>query len=230
MKLTVIIAAYNEAPTILKILERVKAQSIPDVTIETVVVDDGSTDSTVSLLKTNPHLYSKLVCREKNGGKGAAVRDGLKVAGGDYVLFQDADLEYDPAEYIKLIEPIKKYGAEVVLGSRTLGGESVRSQYFWNRLGNRLITRVFNLLYNKKLSDAYTCYLLYKKDLIQCSELRTSGFEQHGEILAKCLKRSCNCHDVAISYRGRSHAEGKKIRGYHIFPVIWIAFVERFRA
>ena len=155
--LTVLVPAYNEEATILGILERVGEQKIDGVNIEVVVVDDGSTDRTVELLQQNPSLYTKLIKRPLNGGKGAAIKAGLFEAGGDYVLFQDADLEYDPADYARLLAPVIQFDADVVMGSRLSGSPITRVSYFWHRIGNRVITFLFNVLNNTTFTDIYSC-------------------------------------------------------------------------
>ena len=157
----------------------------------------------------------------KNGGKGAAVKAGLNCATGDYILFQDADLEYNPAEYGKLVQPVFEYEADIVIGSRFLAPEVTRVAYFWNKVGNRLITLIFNILYNTTFTDIYSCYLLCRRDLLQPDQLKTIGWEQQAEILSRTVKRAKSIYEVPISYHGRTIEEGKKIRAHHIFSVIW---------
>ena len=228
IKLSVIVPVYNEEKTVLEILRRVRAQKIEGVSIETIVVDDCSKDGTVAQLKAHPELYTTLIRHETNGGKGAAVRSGLRAATGDYVLFQDADLEYDPADYVNLLYPVLQLKADVVMGSRVLAPRYLRIFYLTHRLGNQLITFIFNVLFNKTFSDVYTCYLLFRTELVKADELRTSGWEQQAEILAKCVRRSLVHYDVPISYHGRTYGEGKKIRAHHVISVIWTMFRERF--
>ena len=225
--LTVLVPAYNEEATILGILERVGEQKIDGVNIEVVVVDDGSTDRTVELLEQNPGLYTKLIKRPLNGGKGAAVKAGLKEATGDYVLFQDADLEYDPAEYEKLLRPVLDLDADIVMGSRLVASPCTRVSYFWHKLGNRLITLVFNVLNNTTFTDVYSCYLLFRRELIDPKKLRAEGWEQQAEILSRAVAGAKSMFEVPISYYGRSYGEGKKIRAYHALSVIWTIFVRR---
>ena len=170
-KISIIIPAYNEQKTIIELLEKVMKQNIDSVKLQVIVVDDGSKDNTVALLESRPELYSKLVIQAQNGGKGAAVKAGLAYADGDYILFQDADLEYDPADYEKLIEPVLRFNADVVMGSRMVGSPITRVCYFWHKLGNRLITFIFNILNNTAFSDVYSCYLLYRRSLVDVEKL-----------------------------------------------------------
>lgn len=153
-------------------------------------------------------------------GKGAAVRAALAHASGDYVLFQDADLEYDPAEYHKMIDPVLRFGADMVMGSRMLAPTYTRVSYFWHKVGNHFITFVFNILNNTTFTDIYTCYLLYRRSLLRPEELVSDGWEQHAEILSRVWARSKSCYEVPISYRGRSYDEGKKIRAHHVIAVL----------
>lgn len=228
LTLTVIVPAYNEARTIVEILERVKAQPLPGVTTEVIVVDDGSTDATPDLLRDRPDLYTRLLRLAKNGGKGAAVRAGLKAATGEFVLFQDADLEYSPSEYPKLVEPVLKYNADVVIGSRTLAPSCRRIHYLWNKLGNGLVTLTFNVFFNATFSDIYSCYLLFRRTLVQPDLLLTNGFDQQAEILATCVRRGTIFYEVPIDYHGRTYAEGKQIRTADVVGVLWAIVRGRF--
>lgn len=221
VKITILIPAYNEGETILEILKRVAAQDIEGVDFEVVVVDDGSSDNTVAILEENPDLYAKLVKRPVNGGKGAAVKAGLAEATGDYVLFQDADLEYDPSDYHRLLVPVLRFGADLVMGSRLMAPRYTRVSYFWNKVGNRLITLIFNVLNNTTFTDIYTCYLVYRRDLVDVAEIGADGWEQHAEILSRAVSRAVRMYEVPISYHGRTYEEGKKIKARHIVAVIW---------
>ena len=188
----------------------------------------GSTDKTRSVLEENAKLYTKLVKCDKNGGKGAAVRDGLSLANGDYILFQDADLEYDPIEYPTLIRPIMEHAADAVIGSRHLAPTYVWVHYFWHLVGNRLITFIFNLLYNLTFTDIYSCYLLYRRELIDKEKLKSDGWAQHAEILCSIARRGSVFYEVPVNYAGRTYAEGKKIRSWHTIFVIWMILKKRF--
>lgn len=227
MRLSVIIPAYNEVATIETVLRRVAAQAIPATEIEAIVIDDGSTDGTGDKLKALPGLYARLILRERNGGKGAAVRDGLKAATGDYILFQDADLEYDPAEYARLLRPVVEQDADVVIGSRTLAPTYVRVHYFWHLVGNKLLTLAFNALYNLTCTDIYSCYLLYRRSLLDPVELRSDGWDQHAEILCTVARRARRIYEVPVNYAGRTYDEGKKIRSWHAIGVLWMILRKR---
>ena len=228
IKLSIIIPAYNEQATIIGLLERVAEQKVVGVELQIIVIDDGSKDKTVALLEARPELYSKLVKQVQNGGKGAAVKAGLAQADGNYVLFQDADLEYDPADYSKLLEPVLRFDADVVMGSRMVGSPITRVSYFWHKVGNCLITFVFNVLNNTTFSDVYSCYLLYRRSLIDGDKLTTQGWDQHAEILTKSVAAGTRFFEVPISYYGRTYDEGKKIRAHHIIPVLRTMFIKRF--
>lgn len=224
--LTVLIPAYNEEKTILEILRRVRAQKIDGVAFEVLIVDDGSTDGTAALLAANPDLYTRLI-RKPNGGKGSAVKTGLAAATGDYVIFQDADLEYDPADYAKMLLPVLRFDADVVMGSRLVAPEYTRVFYFWHKVGNRLITLLFNVLNNTTFTDVYTCYLLYRRSCLDPAGLETEGWEQHAEILSRLVAAPRVMYEVQISYHGRTYEEGKKIRAHHVIPVIWTMIKRR---
>lgn len=220
-RLSVLVPSYNEEATILELLGRVAEQKIDGVEIEVLVIDDGSTDDTVELLERNPALYAKLIKRPRNGGKGAAVRDGLLEATGDYVLFQDADLEYDPADYASLLKPVLDFDADIVMGSRLVASPCTRVSYFWHKVGNRLITFIFNILNNTTFTDVYSCYLLYRRNLVDPKDLVAEGWEQHAEILSRAVAKAKAMYEVPISYYGRTYDEGKKIRARHAIAVVW---------
>lgn len=211
---------YNEDATIVELLENVKAQSIDGYELEVIVVDDGSADQTSTLLAARPDLYTRLIKRPENGGKGAAVIDGLKAATGEYILFQDADLEYDPNEYEKLFMPIIRFGADVVIGSRFIAPEYTRVSYFWHKVGNRILTFIFNILNNTTFTDIYSCYLLYRRDLVNPQSLKAMGWGQHAEILSIAVTNGKAFYEVPVSYHGRGYEEGKKIRARHAIGVI----------
>jgi len=228
IQVSIIVPVYNEEKTVIKVLEQVQKQKISAVSFEVIVVDDGSKDQSVPLLQSKPDLYSKLVCLPLNQGKGAAVKAGLECAIGEYVLFQDADLEYNPADYEQLLKPILQHGADLVVGSRMLESSHVQSSYWVNKLGNQFLTAVFNLLFRTTFTDVYSCYLVYRKSLIDHNALKAKGWEQHAEILSKCIKKNPKHYEVSISYHGRTYDEGKKIRPYHVFSVLWTMIKERF--
>jgi glycosyltransferase involved in cell wall biosynthesis len=219
--ISVLIPAYNEDATILKILRKVKAVTYTGVKFEVLVIDDGSNDRTIELLEANPDLFSQLIKMPQNGGKGAAVKAGLAAATGDYILFQDADLEYDPADFAKMLYPVVEHQADVVMGSRFIAPQYMRVSYFWHKVGNYLITFIFNILNNTTFTDVYSCYLMFRRDLIYAENLRTYGWEQHAEILSIATQRGKVFYEVPISYHGRTYEDGKKIRAHHTIAVIW---------
>jgi len=229
VRLSVVIPAYNEEATILKLLEQVSRQRIEGVDIETIVIDDCSVDRTRTLLESRPKLYDRLIVLPRNLGKGGAVKVGLENSTGDYVIFQDADLEYDPTDYAQLIMPVRKYNADVVMGSRFMAPSYTRVYYFWHKVGNRILTLVFNVINNTTFTDIYSCYLLFRRSLLDPGELQTQGWEQQAEILTILSKRGNVLYEVPISYHGRTYGEGKKIRARHAVKVLWTILTSRFR-
>ena len=220
IKISIIIPAYNEETSIIEVLESVRAQRLEGVELEVIVIDDCSKDRTRELLTGRPDLYTHFLHRAKNGGKGAAVLEGLRMASGDYVLFQDADLEYDPADYTKLIMPLQRFDADIVMGSRLMAPPFTRVAYYWHRLGNRFITFLFNIMNNTTFSDIYSCYLCYRRELVPPERLKSLGWEQQAEILSLAVANGAKFYEVPISYQGRTYKEGKKIRAYHIISVL----------
>ena len=177
-KVSIIVPAYNEEKTIIPLLEAVQTavKELSGVAIEVIVINDSSTDNTGTLLSENNALYDQLISTRQQSGKGGAVMEGLKQSTGDYILFQDADLEYSPKEFEKLFKPILEFEADVVIGSRFLAPEWTRVSYFWHKIGNRFLTFVFNLLNNTTFTDVYSCYLLYRKALFSVEQITTSGW------------------------------------------------------
>ncbi len=227
MKVTILIPVFNEENTIIEILNMVNSEKKDETEIEIIVVDDCSTDNSKNLLKENTELFDKLVELEKNLGKGGAVREGLKHSTGDYVLFQDADLEYSPKDYGKIFRILHEFNADVVIGSRFLSPEYTRVHYFFHKVGNRSITLLFNLLYNTTFTDIYSCYLCFKRELIDPNKLKSNGWAQQAEILASAVKSSKVHYEVPISYAGRTFAEGKKIKARHTIGVVLMIIKKR---
>lgn len=212
MRLSIIIPCYDEYDSILKILEAVGNSPYPDK--EIIIVDDCSTDGTREKLRQEIEpsgIVEKVLYHEKNQGKGAALRTGIKAATGDIVIIQDADLEYDPNEYPKLVEPILHDKADVVFGSRFLGGDAHRVLYFWHSLGNSVLTFISNMFTNLNLTDMETCYKVFRREIIQSIDIKENRFGFEPEITAKIAKLHCRIYEVGISYYGRTYEEGKKI-------------------
>lgn len=210
MVLSVIIPCFNERTTIAALIQRVR--SAPVENVEVIVVDDCSTDGTHDvLLEQPPGMIDKLLRHDVNRGKGAALRTGFKHATGDFVIVQDADLEYDPKEYPHLLEPLISGEADVVVGSRFMGGRPHRVVYFWHMIGNKLLTLLSNMFTNLNLTDMETCYKVFRRDVIQSIVLEENRFGFEPEIVAKIAKLRCRIYEVGISYYGRTYDEGKKI-------------------
>jgi glycosyltransferase involved in cell wall biosynthesis len=210
MKLTIVIPCYNEAKTIFDLVEAVRAAPFPDK--EIIVVDDASTDGTRDRLKAGVEpLVSRVLYHDVNQGKGAALRTGFAAATGDIVIIQDADREYDPSEYPNLIDPILRDEADVVYGSRFLGGRAHRVLYFWHRLGNGVLTLISNMFTNVNLTDMETGYKAFRREVLQKFTIEENRFGFEPEITAKIAKSGCRIYEVGISYHGRTYAEGKKI-------------------
>jgi len=210
MKLTIVIPCYNESSTIEDIIAAVKASPVKEK--EIIIVDDYSTDGTRDLLKNKfEKLVDKVVYHEFNQGKGAALRTGFQHATGDVVVVQDADLEYDPQEYPILMEPIVRNRADVVFGSRFMGGQPHRVVYFWHSMGNRFLTLLSNMFTNINLTDMETCYKMFRREVIQSIKIEENRFGFEPEITAKVAKGGWRIYEVGISYFGRTYAEGKKI-------------------
>lgn len=208
--LSVVIPCYNEADTILSVIDAVGA-ALPENT-EIIIVDDASTDGTTELLRSLPDMPGlKKLFHDGNRGKGAAVRTGMNAASGDIVVIQDADLEYDPRDIPALVQPILDNRADVVYGSRFSGSSPKRGLLFWHMAGNRLLTCLSNMLTNLKLTDMETGYKAFRRGILRRIEIEEDRFGFEPEITAKVARLHCRIHEIGISYRGRTYAEGKKI-------------------
>ena len=227
MILSIIIPTYNEEKTIITILQKIKKNSPNNFKYEVVIIDDGSTDSTKKLLEDNKHLYNKLLINDTNKGKGYSVKKGIINSTGTHIIFQDADFEYDPIEFNKFENIFSEFDADGIIGSRFVYSNYTRSHNILNKFGNKILTLIFNLLYNTTFTDIYSCYFAFKKELLDAQSLRTEGFEQHAEILCKVIKKGNKFYEVPISYNGRSYAEGKKIKPHHFLTILYQLFRER---
>jgi glycosyltransferase involved in cell wall biosynthesis len=233
--LSVAIPIYNEEATLLQILQRVRAVPILK---EVILVDDGSSDRTREILRDEvegrfPDV--QVVYHEKNLGKGAAIRTAIAAATGDYIIVQDADLEYDPREYPTLLEPLLDGRADVVFGSRFLGGGPHRVCFFWHRVANAMLTTYSNMCTNLNLTDMEVCYKVFKREVIQSITLRCNRFDFEPEVTAKVARwrgvdgHRCRIYEVSVSYSGRDYAEGKKIGLKDAFAAAWAITKYKFK-
>ena len=220
MKLSVVIPCYNERATIDSVVEAVRTG--PVETVEIIIVDDYSTDGTRELLQQKPPGWvDRILFHDKNRGKGAALRSGLDCVTGDFVIVQDADLEYDPREYPLLLAPLLEDRADVVLGSRFLSGRPHRVVYFWHMVGNRFLTLLSNMFTNLNLSDMESCYKVFRRDLLASITIEEDRFGFEPEIVAKIAQAKARIYEVGISYYGRTYEQGKKIGWRDGFAAIY---------
>jgi len=210
LRLSVVIPCFNEAATLEQVVAAVRAVEPKDK--EIILVDDGSTDGTADLIRSKlADQVERVIFHDQNRGKGAALRSGFAVATGDVVIVQDADLEYDPREFVKLMRPIEEGRADVVFGSRFSGGESHRVLYFWHSVMNRLLTTLSNMLTDLNLTDMEVCYKLFRREILEQVTIEEDRFGFEPEITAKVARLGCRIYEVGISYSGRTYEEGKKI-------------------
>ena len=225
--LSIIIPVYNEEKTLLNLLNKVKKLDTV-CELEVIIVNDGSSDGSKEIINNNENLYSKAIHLKKNSGKGKAVIEGIKNCNLDYILIQDADLEYDPSDIKVFLEENKKYNYDLIMGSRFIGTR--RSVlHFWHMLGNKFITFLFNFLNNTTFTDIYCCYCMFKRDLINVKNLKCNNWGQQAEILTYIINKNSKIFEIAVNYHGRTYKDGKKIRYYDVFSVIYWIFVTKIK-
>jgi len=219
MLLSVLIPCFNEKNTIEKIVNKIN--KLENLNLEIIIIDDNSVDGTREILDNKlQNQVSKIILNEENHGKGYCIKRGIEAAKGDVILIQDADLEYDPKEYYKLMKPINEGNADVVFGSRFIGGDERRILFFWHTIANKMLTLLSNMFTNLNLTDMETCYKVFKKDLMKKIDLKEKGFGFDPEITAKLAKQKPRIYEVGISYFGRTYDEGKKINLKDAFIVL----------
>ncbi|KKS42794.1 glycosyl transferase [Candidatus Kuenenbacteria bacterium RIFCSPHIGHO2_12_FULL_42_14] len=220
-KVSIIIPVYNEKDTFLTILKKAQDSQINGLSQEIIIVDDGSTDGTKDILANISQNGIKIFYHQKNFGKGEALQTGFSQASGDIIIIQDADLEYDPAEYQDLVKPILEGNADIVYGSRFVGDKPHRVLYFWHYLGNKIVVLFSNIVTNLNLTDVETCYKAFRKEVLDKIKLKEKGFGFENEFTIKAARQKFRFYEVGISYTGRTYQEGKKIKLRDAFLAMW---------
>ncbi len=224
-KLSIIIPCYNESETIEKIVNKIISVNLENIDKEIIIVDDGSEESTVRILENSVEKrVQKIIYKSKNEGKGAAIHSGLEIFSGDFVIIQDADLEYDPNDYVKLLKPITDGFADVVYGSRFIGGQPHRILFYWHSKGNKFLTNLSNMFTNLNLTDMETYYKLFKREIIKSIKLKEKKFGFEPEVTAKIARLNCRIYEVGISYYGRTYKDGKKINWKDGLRALYVIF------
>ena len=225
--LSVVIPVYNEEKTLLDVLNKIKTLE-NTCKLEVIIVNDGSSDKSKEIIDSNKDLYSKAIHLDKNSGKGKAVIEGIKNCNLEYILIQDADLEYDPSDILIFLEENEKFNYDLIMGSRFIGTR--RSVlHFWHMIGNKFITFLFNFLNNTTFTDIYCCYCMFKKNLINVKNLKCNNWGQQAEILTYIVNKNSKIFEIGVNYHGRTYKEGKKIRYYDVFSVIYWIFITRIK-
>ena len=227
ISISILIPVYNEENSLMDILKTINKVR-DNIDIEIIIINDGSTDNTKKIIEDNKKYYDEAKHFKKNMGKGKAIIEGLKMSTKDYVFFQDADLEYDPFDLIKFVDTVNSFSADLVIGSRfTLSKRSVL--HFWHMQGNKFINFVFNILNNTTFTDIYCCYCLFKKTNLPILKLKSFGWGQQAEILSYLSSNSEKIYEIGVNYNARKYSEGKKIKYYHVFGIVYWIFITKIK-
>ena len=227
ISISILIPVYNEENSLLDILKKIKKVR-NNIDTEIIIINDGSTDNTKKIIEDNKNYYDVVKHFKKNMGKGKAIIEALKMSTKDYVFFQDADLEYDPIDLNNFVETVDAFSADFIMGSRFISDKS-SVLHFWHMLGNKFITFVFNILNNTTFTDIYCCHCLFKRKNLPILKLQSLGWGQQAEILTYLSLNSKKIYDIGINYNARTYSEGKKIRFYHIFEIVYWILITKIR-